>query len=63
MESKDLIVVGRDDKEIIRFLRALIRAGSVTVELESQRFRLTLKPEKISGNARSVIGRGPVLDE
>jgi hypothetical protein len=63
MNSRNLVVVGPDDKEITRFLRLLIAAESVTVELESQRFRVTARPENVSGEARQVIRCGPVSDE
>lgn len=63
MTSKELIVVGREDKEIARFLRAVVDAGTVSVEFDSQRFRVTATPENISRKGRRVIVSGPNLDE
>jgi hypothetical protein len=62
MNSRNLIVLGSEDKEIVRFLRGLIAAGSVTVELEDQRFLVTARSEKSSFEARQIIGRAPISE-
>ncbi|MCQ1779431.1 hypothetical protein NOJ05_19670 [Neorhizobium galegae] len=63
MTSKDLIVVGPEDKEIARFLRAVVDAGSVTVELGSQRIQVTATLENISSKGRRAVVRGPDLGD
>lgn len=46
MNSNQLIIVRDQEKEISGFLRQLFSVGFVHVELDSQRYQITIQPEK-----------------
>jgi len=63
MKAKELLVIKDDQKEISHFLRQVVAAGNVYVELDSQRYHLTARAENISDQGRAVLFGGPEIDD
>jgi hypothetical protein len=63
MSSKEIVVVNDENREILHFLRKLVAAGSVSIELDSERFHLTIRREKISKEDRQKLLQAPMVDD
>lgn len=58
MPPKELFVVSDEEKEIRDFLRKAIKAGTVSVSLDSEQYLLNIRLEKISDEGKRILLEG-----
>jgi hypothetical protein len=61
MPSKEIIVIGENDKEVADFLVKLRMAGQLRVQLGNDVFSLKISPETVSDKAREFLTKGGPL--
>ncbi|MBB4232192.1 hypothetical protein [Rhizobium mongolense] len=58
MPSKEIIVIGEQDKEVADFLEKLLAAGTLRVQIGANVFVVRVSPDYVSQSARDFLTKG-----
>ncbi|KQW82039.1 hypothetical protein [Ensifer sp. Root127] len=61
MNSRKLIIIGDDEKEIRSFLELAIAAGSLSVQLGASTYAIEIRRETVSEEGRRFLTKGGPL--
>ena len=63
MPSKEIIVIGEQDKEVADFLKRLLAAGQLRVQVGDDLYSVKIFSESVSANGRDFLTKGGRIDD